>query len=67
MKKNKNKEVDAIKVIKEINENLIYGTPMPYVKSLKFDKNYKEKEINKYLKQIKRQRIKQFIKEIFIG
>lgn len=67
MKKNKNKEIDAIKVIKEMKENLIYGTPMPYVKSLKFDKNYKQKEINKYLKQIKRQRIKQFIKEIFIG
>lgn len=65
MKKNKNKEVDAIKVINEMKENLIYGTPMPYVKSLKFDKNYKEKEINKYLKQIKKQRIKQFIKKLF--
>lgn len=67
MKKNKIKDVDAIKVIKEMKENLIYGTPMSYVKSLKFDKNYKEKEINKYLKQIKRQRIKQFIKKLFIG
>lgn len=67
MKKNKNKEIDAIKVIKEMKENLIYGTPMTYVKSLKFDKNYKQKEINKYLKQIKRQRIKQFIKKLFIG
>lgn len=35
MKKNKNKEVDAIKVIKEMKENLIYGTPMTYVKKFK--------------------------------
>lgn len=67
MKKKKNNNTNVQRIIKEIKDNLNNGTEMTCVKILNIDKNYKEKEINKYLKQIKRQRIKQFIKKLFIG
>lgn len=38
---------------------------MTYVKCLNINEKYKQKEINKYLKQIKRQKIK-IINHIFI-
>ena len=67
MNKKKNKNIDVERIIKEIKENLINGTEMSYVKSLNIDKNYKQKEINKVIKQIKRQKIKNLIKKFFVG
>ena len=67
MNKKKNKNIDVDRIIKEIKENLINGTEMSYVKSLNIDKNYKQKEINKVIKQIKRQKIKNLIKKFFVG
>ncbi len=67
MNKKKNKNIDVERIIKEIKENLTHGTEMSYVKSLNIDKNYKQKEINKVIKQIKRQKIKNLIKKIFVG
>lgn len=40
---------------------------MSYVKSLDIDINYKQKEINNVIKQIKRQKIKNVIKKFFVG
>lgn len=67
MNKKKNNNIDVQRIIKEIKYHLNNRTEMTYVKSLNIDKNYKQKEINKYLKQIKKQKIKQFIKKLFIG
>ena len=67
MNKKKNKNIDVKRIIKEIKENLINGTEMSYVKSLNFDKNYKQKEINKVIKQIKKRKIKNLIKKFFVG
>lgn len=67
MNKKKNKNIDVDRIIKEIKENLTNGTEMSYVKRLKIDKNYKQKEINKAIKQIKRHKIKKFIKKFFVG
>lgn len=67
MNKKKNKNINVDRIIKEIKENLTNGTEMSYVKSLNLDKNYKQKEINKVIKQIKRQKIKNFIKKLFLG
>ena len=67
MNKKKNKNIDVERIIKEIKENLINGTEMSYVKSLNLDKNYKQKEINKIIKQIKKQKIKNVIKKFFVG
>ena len=67
MNKKKNKNIDVDRIIKEIKENLTNGTEMSYVKSLNIDKNYKQKEINKVIKQIKRQKIKNLIKKFFVG
>lgn len=44
MNKKKNKNIDVDRIIKEIKENLTNGTKMSYVKSLKIDKNYKQKK-----------------------
>ena len=65
--KKKNKKIDVERIINEIRENLINGTEMSYVKSLNLDKNYKQKEINKVIKQIKRQKIKNVTKKFFVG
>lgn len=67
MNKKKSKNIDVDRIIKEIKENLINGTEMSYVKSLNLDKNYKQKEFNKVIKQIKKQKIKNFIKKLFVG
>ena len=67
MNKKKNKNIDVERIIKEIKENLTNGTEMRYVKNLNIDKNYKQKEINKVIKQIKRQKIKNLIKKFFVG
>ena len=67
MNKKKNKNIDVDRIIKEIKENLTNGTEMSYVKSLNINKNYKQKEINKVIKQIKRQKIKNLIKKFFVG
>ena len=67
MNKKKNKNIDVERIIKEIKENLTNGAEMSYVKSLNIDKNYKQKEINKVIKQIKRQKIKNLIKKFFVG
>ena len=67
MNKKKNKNIDVDRIIKEIKENLTNGTEMNYVKSLNIDKNYKQKEINKIIKQIKKQKIKNHIKKFFVG
>ena len=67
MNKKKNKNIDIERIIKEIKENLTNETEMSYVKSLNIDKNYKQKEINKVIKQIKRQKIKNLIKKFFVG
>ncbi|MBQ3145996.1 MAG: hypothetical protein IJB90_05570 [Clostridia bacterium] len=67
MNKKKNKNIDVERIIKEIKENLINGTEMSYVKSLSINKNYKQKEINKVIKQIKRRKIKNLIKKFFVG
>lgn len=67
MNKKKNKNIDVDIIIKEIKENLINGTEMSYVKSLNLDKSYKQKEINKVIKQIKTQKIKNLIKKFFVG
>ena len=67
MNKKKNKNIDVDRIIKEIKENLINGTEMSYVKNLDIHKNYKQKEINKVIKQIKRQKIKNLIKKFFVG
>ena len=67
MNKKKNKNIDVERIIKEIKENLINGTEMSYVKSLNNDKNYKQKEINKIIKQIKKRKIKNLIKKFFVG
>lgn len=67
MNKKKNKNIDVERIIKEIKENLINGTEMSYVKSLNIDKNYKQKEINKIIKQIKKRKIKNLIKKFFVG
>ena len=67
MNKKKNKNIDVERIIKEIKENLTNGTEMSYVKSLNINKNYKQKEINKVIKQIKKQKIKNFIKKFFVG
>ena len=67
MNKKKNKNIDVERIIKEIKENLTNETEMSYVKSLNIDKNYKQKEINKVIKQIKRQKIKNLIKKFFVG
>ena len=67
MNKKKNKNIDVERIIKEIKENLSNGTEMSYVKSLNLDKNYKQKEINKVIKQIKRRNIKNLIKKFFVG
>ena len=67
MNKKKNKNIDVDRIIKEIKENLANGTEMSYVKSLNIDKNYKQKKINKVIKQIKRQKIKKLIKKFFVG
>ena len=61
MNKKKNKNIDVDRIIKEIKENLTNGTEMRYVKNLNIDKNYKQKEINKVIKQIKKRKIKNFI------
>ena len=67
MNKKKNKNIDVERIIKEIKENLNNGSEMSYVKSLNLDKNYKQKEINKVIKQIKRRKIKNLIKKFFVG
>ena len=67
MNKKKNKNIDVDRIIKEIKENLTNRTEMSYVKSLDIHKNYKQKEINKVIKQIKRQKIKNLIKKFFVG
>lgn len=67
MNKKKNKNIDVKRIIKEIKENLTNGTEMSYVKGLNFDKNYKQKEINKVIKQIKIQKVKNFIKKLFLS
>lgn len=67
MNKKKNKNIDVERIIKEIKENLTNGTEMSYVKSLNLDKSYKQKEINKVIKQIKIQKIKNLIKKFFVG
>ena len=67
MNKKKNKNIDVDRIIKEIKENLTNGTEMSYVKSLNIDKNYKQKEINKIIKQIKKRKIKNLIKKFFVG
>lgn len=67
MNKKKNKNIDVERIIKEIKENLINGTEMSYVKSLNINNDYKQKEINKVIKQIKRRKIKNSIKKFFVG
>ena len=67
MNKKKNNNIDVQKIIKEIKENLTNGNEMSYVKSLNINNDYKQKEINKVIKQIKRQEIKNLIKKFFIG
>ena len=67
MNKKKNKNIDVERIIKEIKENLTNGTEMSYVKSLNINNEYKQKEINKVIKQIKRQKIKNLIKKFFVG
>ena len=67
MNKKKNNNIDVQKIIKEIKDHLNNGTEMSYVKSLNINKNYKQEEINKEIKQIKKQRIKNLIKKLFIG
>ena len=67
MNKKKNKNIDVERIIKEIKENLTNGTEMRYVKNLNIDKNYKQKEINKIIKQIKKRKIKNLIKKFFVG
>lgn len=67
MNKKKNKNIDVDRIVKEIKENLTNGTEMSYVKSLDIDINYKQKEINNVIKQIKKRKIKNFIKKLFIG
>lgn len=67
MNKKKNKNIDVERIIKEIKENLSNETEMSYVKSLNIDKNYKQKEINKIIKQIKKRKIKNLIKKFFVG
>ena len=52
MNKKKNKNINVERIIKEIKENLANGTEMNYVKTLNLDKSYKQKEINKVIKQI---------------
>lgn len=67
MNRKKNKNIDVERIIKEIKENLTNGTEMSYVKSLNINNDYKQKEINKVIKQIKRQKIKNLIKKFFVG
>lgn len=67
MNKKKNNNIDVQRIIKEIKDHLNNGTEMTYVKSLIINENYKQKEINKVIKQIKRRKIKNFIKKLFIG
>ncbi len=67
MNKKKNNNIDVQGFIKEIKEHLNTGTEMTYVKSLNINENYKQKEITKVIKQIKRRKIKNFIKKLFIG
>ena len=67
MNKKKNKNIDVDRIINEIKENLTNGTEMSYVKNLNIDKNYKQKEINKVIKQIKKKKIKTLIKKFFVG
>lgn len=67
MNKKKNKNIDVDRIVKEIKENLTNGTEMSYVKSLDIDINYKKKEINNVIKQIKKHKIKKFIKKLFLG
>lgn len=67
MNKKKNNNIDVQRIIKEIKDHLNNGTEMTYVKCLNINEKYKQKEINKYLKQIKRQKIKKIIKKLFIG
>lgn len=67
MNKKKNNNIDVQRIIKEIKDHLNNRTEMSYVKKLKIDKNYKQKEINKVIKQIKRRKIKNLIKKFFIG
>lgn len=67
MNKKKNKNIDVDRIVKEIKENLTNGTEMSYVKSLDIDINYKQKEINNVIKQIKKHKIKKFIKKLFLG
>lgn len=58
MNKKKNNNIDVQRIIKEIKDHLNNGTEMTYVNCLNINEKYKQKEINKYLKQIKRQKIK---------
>ncbi len=67
MNKKKNNNIDVQRIIKEIKDLLNNGTEMPYVKSLNINEKYKQKEINKVIKQIKRRKIKNPIKKFFIG
>lgn len=67
MNKKKNNNIDVQRIIKEIKDHLNNGIEMTYVKSLNINENYKQKEINKVIKQIKRRKIKKFIKKLFLG
>lgn len=67
MNKKKNNNIDVQRIIKEIKDLLNNGTEMTYVKSLNINEKYKQKEINKVIKQIKRRKIKNPIKKFFIG
>lgn len=67
MMKRKNNNIDVNLIIKEIKENLSTGKEMTYVKSLNIDKNYKEKEIKKIIKQSKKRKIINFFKKILFG
>lgn len=67
MNKKKNNNIDVQRIIKEIKDHLNNGTEMTYVKSLNINENYKQKEINNVIKQIKKHKIKKFIKKLFLG
>lgn len=63
----KNNNVDVQRIINEIKDHLNSGTEMTYIKSLNIDESYKQKEIQKAIKQTKKQKLKNFIKKFLIG
>lgn len=59
--------VNIQRIIKELKKLLSTGTEMNCIKNLNINEDYKQKEIDKVIKQIKRRKIKNFIKNFFIG